>query len=113
MENQFFIQKGSFCFIIPFFTENSSICNKYFKNLKNKIENINKNDNYGTERKRIIENAKADFINILKLIISKISDLIFILIIFLHLVLKKTIIANITDVFYANAYLLQQSSTMI
>lgn len=66
MENQFFIQKGSFCFIIPFFTENSSICNKYFKNLKNKTENINKNDNNRTERKRIIENAKADFINNIK-----------------------------------------------
>lgn len=70
MKNQFFIKKGSFCFIIPFFTENSSVCNQYFNKLKENIEKLEKtetdeNSKRG-KRKKIIKYLKENFINEIK-----------------------------------------------
>lgn len=67
MKNQFFIKKGSFCFIVPFFTENSSVCNTYFKDLKNEIKQLEQkvtNENLKrVERKKIIKELKEKFIS--------------------------------------------------
>lgn len=67
MKNQFFIKKGSFCFIVPFFTENSSVCNTYFKDLKNEIKQLEQKvpdeDLKRAERKKIIKELKEKFIS--------------------------------------------------
>ena len=70
MENQFFIKNGSFCFIIPFFTENSSVCNTFFNELKSKLETLKTQEldknKKKQEREDIIKKAKAKFINDIK-----------------------------------------------
>lgn len=52
MNNQFFIQKGSFCFIIPFFTENSYVCKNFFNNLKNLYNSDKTYSSHGEFKKK-------------------------------------------------------------
>lgn len=70
MENQFFIKNGSFCFIIPFFTENSFVCNTFFNELKSKLDTLETQEldknKKKQERKDIIKKLKAKFINDIK-----------------------------------------------
>lgn len=44
MEEHFFIKRGSLCFVIPIFTEESNACEEFFSNLKQIFEESEKND---------------------------------------------------------------------
>ncbi len=43
MDDKFYIKDGSFCFIIPFFTKESDICDQFFQNLKEKRKEVDAN----------------------------------------------------------------------
>ena len=67
MENQFYIKKGSLCFIIPVFTEKSKVCDKYLNKLAIDLKRINDEglDKNGRRkcRRNTIKGSKLEFIN--------------------------------------------------
>ena len=67
MENQFYIKKGSLCFIIPVFTEKSKVCDKYLNKLAIDLKRINDEglDKNGRRkcRRNTIKGSKLAFIN--------------------------------------------------
>ena len=66
MENLFYIKKGSLCFIIPVFTENSKVCDKYLNKLAADLERINDEGFDKNERRKCrrntIKRSKHEFI---------------------------------------------------
>lgn len=69
MDNKFYIKEGSFCFIIPFFTEGSDVCDNFFKTLQDEWKDIDTKFE-GKERKEKKDNAtervKQAFVSELK-----------------------------------------------
>lgn len=57
MYDKFYIKNGSFCFIIPFFTEKSDICDQFFQNLKDKQKEID--DNFSGDQRTKEKNEKT------------------------------------------------------
>lgn len=67
MSKRFYIKKGSFCFIVPFFTENSDVCNKYLEELKGKLDKAEgKNEEERKERKQATKDMKENLVKLLK-----------------------------------------------
>ena len=69
MDDKFYIKDGSFCFIIPFFTKESDICDQFFQNLKNKRKEVDANfsgDENIKEKMKVTEITKNEFVQNIK-----------------------------------------------
>ena len=69
MDDKFYIKDGSFCFIIPFFTKESDICDQFFQNLKEKRKEVDANfsgDEKIKEKMRVTEVIKNEFVQNIK-----------------------------------------------
>lgn len=60
MTNQFFIKNGSLCFIIPFFTENSSVCKTLSKGLEKNLNLFSKDDTIKEVKGNFIKKIQKD-----------------------------------------------------
>lgn len=68
MSKRFYIKKGSFCFIVPFFTENSDVCNGYFEELADRLDKVvgSNEEERRKERKRVTRDMKENLVERLK-----------------------------------------------